>query len=76
MNKIDERRAEMKKIFLDFLEGQGQLPAGFEERYNIKTDDGYIIHGTPFETFLKLIQESVDSLNNRSGISEIGRAHV
>jgi len=46
-------RAEIKRIYKDFLNGEGRLPEGFSERYNIIPPNGFIIRNTPFETYIK-----------------------
>ena len=68
--KIANVRAEIKKIYKDFLDGEGRLPEGFSERYNRILPDVYIIRKTPFELYLKNIGKSVDSLRDESGISD------
>lgn len=66
----DVRRAEIRTMFQEFLEGEGKLPAGFSEPYNKTSSSGYIYRGTPFDAYLDEIWKKVDSLKNRSGISE------
>ena len=68
--EIANVRAEIKKIYKDFLDGEGRLPEGFSERYNKILPDGYIIRKTPFELYLKNIWKSVDKLRDESGISD------
>ena len=68
--EIANVRAEIKKIYKDFLDGEGRMPEGFSERYNKILPDGYIIRETPFELYLKNIWKSVDNLRDESGISD------
>lgn len=66
---VDEgaaKRAEIKKIYQDFINGEGRLPEGFSEKYNKTLKDGFILHGTPFEEYLP----TVDALHDRTGISD------
>lgn len=69
-NRQDARREEISILFQEFLEGKGRLPAGFSERYNKTTSSGHIYRGTPFDAYLDEICDQVDSLKNRSGISD------
>lgn len=61
---------EIKKEFMEFVNGAGKLPEGFSEPYNRTLYDGYIVKKTPFEDYLKDIGNSVDSLRDESGISD------
>lgn len=66
----DARRAEIRAMFQEFLNGKGRLPAGFSEQYNKTTSSGHIYRGTPFDAYLDEIGKKVDLLKNQSGISE------
>lgn len=68
--EIANVRAEINRIYEDFLGGEGRLPEGFSERYNRSLPDGYLIRETPFEPFLKSIWKSVDKLRDETGISD------
>lgn len=67
--EIKERQAEIEKTFQDFMRGEGRLPEGFSERYN-RTCFGHVFRGTPFDIYLNKISDIVDSLKDRSGISD------
>lgn len=67
--EIAAEREEMKKIYNDFINGEGRLPEGFSEKYN-RTINGYFFHGTPFEEYLDEILITIDSLNDSTGISD------
>lgn len=68
--EIAAEEAEIKKIYQDFIAGEGKLPEGFSHKYNTTTPSGYILPETPFKEYLDEIGEAVDLLNNRSGISD------
>lgn len=68
--KIADARAEMEKMFQNFMEGDGRLPEGFSERYNRTIPSGLVLHETPFEAYLKKIWDRVDALRNETGISD------
>lgn len=63
-------RAEMKKFYQDFINGEGRLPEGFSEKYNRIIQSDYILRETPFEEYLDEIWITVDSLKNCTGISD------
>lgn len=67
--EIAAEREKMKKIYHDFINGEGRLPKGFSEKYN-RTINGYFFHKTPFEEYLDKILITIDSLNDRTGISD------
>lgn len=68
--KRDAKRAEIEKIYQDFLNGEGRLPDGFSEKYNRTTKFGYIFHETPFEKYLYKIRITYDQLNDHTCISD------
>ena len=68
--KIADARAEIKKTFQDFMEGEGRLPEGFSERYNRTISSGLVLHETPFKAYLDKIRHSVDALYDKTGISD------
>ena len=68
--KIAEARAEIQKMFQDFMEGEGRLPEGFSERYNRTISSGLVLHETPFKAYLDKIRHSVDALYDKTGISD------
>lgn len=63
-------QAEMKKIYQEFLDGDGRLPEGFSEKYNETIPSGYILHKTPFEEYLGEIGRTIDALHDSTGISD------
>lgn len=63
------KRAEIKKIYQDFINGEGRLPEGFSEKYN-RSRSGYIFHDTPFEEYLDRIKITIDALHDHTGISD------
>ena len=68
--KIEEARAEMEKLLLDFMEGKGRLPEGFSAPYNRIPHYGTVLKGTPFDAYLKQISKEVDGLYDRSGVCD------
>lgn len=68
--EIADARAEIEKTFQDFMNGEGRLPEGFSDPYNRTTAYGFVLRGTPFDTYLNKIRNRVDALHNRSGISD------
>ena len=68
--EIENARAEIQKIYKDFLDGEGRLPDGFMQRYTKTLPNGYTIQKTPFESYLKSIWKSVDRLGDESHISD------
>ena len=68
--KIEEARAEMEKLLLEFMEGEGRLPEGFSAPYNRIPHYGAVIKGTPFDAYLKGISKEVDALYDRSGVCD------
>ena len=68
--KIEEARAEMEKLLLEFMEGEGRLPEGFSAPYNRIPHYGAVIKGTPFDGYLKGISKEVDALYDRSGVCD------
>ena len=68
----EQARAEMKRVFQDFMNGEGKLPEGFSTPYNstFTLKDKFVLRGTPFDAYLRIIRDSVDQLNNHSGISD------
>lgn len=66
----DAKRAEIKKIYQDFINGEGRLPEGFSDKYNRIIESRYTLHETPFEEYLHEIWKTVDSLNACTGISD------
>lgn len=67
---LEVRRGEIKKMYQEFLEGEGKLPEGFLEPYNKMKPSGYIYRGTPFTEYLNQLRNKVDLLCNRSEISD------
>lgn len=63
-------QTEMKKIYQEFLDGDGRLPEGFSEKYNGTILSGYILHKTPFEEYLGEIGMTIDALHDSTGISD------
>lgn len=63
-------QAEMKKIYQEFLDGDGRLPEGFSEKYNETIQSGYILQKTPFEEYLGEIGITIDALHDSTGISD------
>ena len=68
--RIEEARAEMEALLLEFMEGKGRLPKGFSAPYNRIPHYGAVIKGPPFEAYLKQISKEVDALYDRSGVSD------
>lgn len=68
--EITAERAEMLKMYQDFVNGEGRLPEGFSEKYNRTTQSGYVLHETPFKEYLDKIRIRIDSLKDRTGISD------
>lgn len=67
---LSARRTEIKTMFQEFMDGPGRLPKGFSEPYNKHSSSGYTYCVTPFSSYLDEISSKVDSLNDRSGISD------
>lgn len=68
--KIEEARAEMERLLIEFMEGKGRLPKGFSAPYNRIPHYGMVLKGTPFEAYLKQISKEVDALYDRSGVCD------
>ncbi len=68
--KIEEARAEMERLLIEFMEGKGRLPKGFSAPYNRIPHYGTVLKGTPFEAYLKQISKEVDALYDRSGVCD------
>ena len=68
--KFEAARAEIRQMYRAFLEDGGKLPEGFSCPYNLGAGIRRILRGTPFDAFLKRIDERVDFLRNRSGVSD------
>ncbi|MBE5780392.1 MAG: hypothetical protein E7328_01015 [Clostridiales bacterium] len=68
--QAEEARAKIKEKFREFMQGEGRLPRGFSEPYNKTDPSGYLFRATPFEGYLSDIRRTVDSLNDRTGISD------
>ena len=68
--KIQNARAEIKRMYADFLKGDGRLPDGFSLFGSEALSYESIPCKTPFETYLHEIRAAVDRLRDNSGISE------
>ena len=68
--RIEEARAEMEALLLEFMEGAGRLPNGFSAPYNRIPHYGAVLKGTPFDAYLKQISKEVDALYDRSGVCD------
>lgn len=64
------KKAAMNKEYQAFLEGEGKLPEGLSAPYNTVHLPGVVFHNSPFEAYLKTVNNRVDRLNDRSGISD------
>ena len=68
--RIEEARAQMEALLLEFMEGRGKLPKGFSAPYNRIPHYGTVLKGTPFDAYLKGISKEVDGLYDRSEVSD------
>lgn len=68
--KCSAARAEIRKLYQEFLEGEGKLPRLFSDPYSTALPGRPAIRRTPFESYLSTIRKQVDNLRDQSGISD------